>query len=350
MSVRSARPEQGDKRARVAALGLALVVATATAGFTWWRAAPVSFRLVVLHPVREISYAYRELAPIGHLDRLAVTVPDRPRTVYWAGRDTIALDEWLPDASAAAPAMILLHGASPWGRRNGLIQLLGAELSGKGFVVVAPDSRGFGATPDPVDVTDPEAWRAATDVRRILDYVTGLKAVDGERVFVLGHSMGASQALDGALEDPRVRALILVGPSRGRPPDPRIGIDRWSLTRFSADRRLNAPIPEDVARVVGGYGHLVLFAEGPLARAGHKPVLLVDGAREGAETQRFLADLIERMSPPVTYVTLELSGHYCGVYNLFGSRRVFFRRDAFQEFVDLIIEYVASVEELRLAS
>ena len=335
---------RGAKLVRVAALGLALMVTAATAGFTWWRVAPVSFRLFVFHPVREITYLYRELAPIGHLDQLAVRVPDRPRTVYLAGRDTIALDEWLPDASAAAPAMILLHPASPWGRKNGLIQLLGAELSGKGFVVVAPDSRGFGATPDPVDATDPEAWREATDVRRILDYVTGLKAVDGDRVFVLGHSAGASKALDGALEDPRVRALILVGLNRDPP------IDRWSLTRFSADRRLDALIPEDVAIVVAGYGHQFLFAEGPLARAGHKPVLLVAGARERAETQRFLADLVERMSPPLTNVTLELSGHYCGAYNLFGSRRVFFRRDAFQEFVDLIIEYVASVEELRLAS
>lgn len=328
----------------VSSLAAAVILSLGSTAF--WFLDPVGFRLTVFQPVREFVFFVRELDALTdfrEINTIAIPAPavvDVPQNHI--NQITIVADLWVPTASGLRPAMILLHGSAPWGRQAGLIQLLGHRLHQRGWIVLAPDARGFGDTDDPKDIDDPDAWKVAADVQRAINYITNIDNVDLKRIYVFGHSLGANYALEGALDDPRVCALILVGPSRHLGgSESRFGL--WNRTRFAADRRLDQPISLEVMKSEGPRSDIALLARGPLSRPGHKPILLIDGMKEGQENLNFLRDLVNKISPPVNYYTLQKSGHYSGVINLYGGDIVYYRSDMFEEFVGIIIDYVGEV-------
>jgi pimeloyl-ACP methyl ester carboxylesterase len=98
----------------------------------------------------------------------------------------------------AAPVVIALHGAGgsenmffdTYG--NGLIARLAAQ---RGWLVVAPRSTGLLA-----------------EIGPLVDELARLFPIDAQRVFVVGHSMGAAQALAAAVKTPdRLAAVAVLG-------------------------------------------------------------------------------------------------------------------------------------------
>ncbi len=321
-------------------------IAAAAGGYAFLRIDPVGFRSVIFQPVREVTYFVRELDVLhGWSDIERVEIPAAGTVVIPATEDsdrspvTITAGVYRPATEGPAPALIIQHGSYPWGRKAGLVRLLGARLAAAGFLVIAPDARGFGDTTDPVDPDDPESWRTAADLNRVIDFLLEKEDADPANIFVLGHSMGANHALEGGLENPRVRALILVGPGRfTRAED--VQVPEWVRARFAADRRLEEPVPVDVARFAYSLGNIRLLAETRLAAGDHQPILLIDGEMEGAAKLAYLDSIVATLPGPIEYHTLPGTGHYCGVRSFYGSETVYFRPDMFEPFWAILIEFL----------
>lgn len=313
---------------------------------------PVGFRRHVFQPVRELRLLHQELhifrnwsdlrrvvLPASEVVKLEVVELDR----VGPEEPLLVADLHRPkDGTSQAPAMLVLHGSAPCGRKSGLVRLLGAELAQRGWVVLAPDARGFGDSGIPADTLGIGAWDVSGDVRRGLDYLASLPGVDAGRVYVLGHSMGANHALEGALGNPQARGMILVGPSRFDLGESSALQQWWWRVRFAADRKLSRPLETEAMQFVLGNSHLPRFLSNGLAKRGEQRVLFVDGALEGEWNLNYLDQFVARVSPPVKRVTLSDTGHYCGVWSYRCGNTLWYRPDLFEPFMALIIDFAAS--------
>jgi len=324
--------------------GLLLLGIIITFGIAFFFIDPVGFRKTLFQPVREVFFFQRELGAITHWDKIQKVVICEGSEVVIPGGNGFQIFAGLraPHRENPSPAILLLHGSSPWGRKIGLIRLLALRFEEGGWVVLSPDARGFGRTSDPQDtLTNPEAWAVKNDVRRCIDFLSAHNRTDPHRIYVLGHSMGAGHALEGALEDPRVRGLILIGP-----PVFNSGAKTslWIRARFSADRELQQPISEEVMKARILSTDISISAKGGPLKTSNKQILLIAGEREGELNLAFLARVSEESSPPIIYRTLPETDHYCGVYNLFGSDSIYYRPDIFDPFMSMVLEYLGKNE------
>ena len=308
---------------------------------------PVGFRKTVFQPAREILFLEREIQPLSHWSKIdVIDIPPGNRVVISSGGGNdvkIVADFRVPQKAGRVPAILLLHGGTPWGRKNGLIQFLSYRLSNEGWVVLAPDQRGFGDTENPKGGDDPADWDIKADVGKCIDYLYSNPLVDKSRVYVLGHSMGAGHALEAALGNAKVRGLILIGPPRFLEGTGQEKVTLWMRTRFSAERGLDKPAASHLVAALGKQMDIAEISKGALSRPGHKPILLIDGETEGMANREFLSKVAGGIRPPLTYVTLPGTGHYVGVYNLFGSRRVYYRPDLFDPFMKVFFEFTNGI-------
>jgi pimeloyl-ACP methyl ester carboxylesterase len=325
-------------------LSTVLAVPLAAAGLLAFHVLdPVDYRVFVFQPVREATFFVTQLDPLadwGDIERVRVPEPEIWHIPSVGPRDVdIAAAVYRPPGVTRAPAVVILHGSYPWGRKEGLIRLLGARLSERGWMVVAPDARGFGESSDPRNADDPESWRTDKDLSRVIDFIIGTGHADPDQLFVIGHSMGANHALEGGLRDPRVKALVLIGPGRYpaaedlTPPD-------WERARFAADRKLDAPISLELARFVFALGNIRLLAQSDLARPDHKPILLIDGELEGGAKLEYLRGVVDMMHGAVEYHTLPDTGHYCGVRSFYGSETIYVRPAMFEGLFNPLVEFL----------
>jgi len=328
-------------------LGLILIIT----GVSFFHIDPVGFRRIVFQPTREVLYFQRELKIFSEWDNIEkVKIPPANKVII-TNRDglKIVADLRIPKGQKQAPGFILFHGASPWGRKSGLIRYLAFRLQEKGWVVLSPDARGFGESEDPKDIMDPKAWDTDHDVIDILNYFEVLDKIDPTRIYVLGHSMGALQALQCAVEEDRIKGFILVGPPRVADGFKVLGMksakSTWSLARWSVDRGLSHIVEEN--RVISN-GNKPYYERGLLVKNKHKPILFIDGELEGQSNLTLLNSIVQKTTPPVTYRTLSNTGHYCGVYNFFGSDVVYYRPDLFNPFLQIIDDFINQIEKQEL--
>jgi acylglycerol lipase len=124
-------------------------------------------------------------------------------------RDGLDLYEqwWLPGAEPAA-AVVVVHGIN---EHSGRYARLADDLNRRGYAVYAMDLRGHGRS-EGARVLVRSFDEYLDDVEILLDRVAGRQP--GKPLFLLGHSMGgAIVALLGMLRPPKVRGLVLSGPS-----------------------------------------------------------------------------------------------------------------------------------------
>lgn len=101
--------------------------------------------------------------------------------------------------------ILLLHPLSSAGSH----MLLYAEfLASAGYGVLMVDLRAHGSSDGD---TSTYGWREADDVAGAVDYLLHRLDVNGQKIGVLGVSLGAQAALRGALKTDCVRALVLEG-------------------------------------------------------------------------------------------------------------------------------------------
>jgi alpha-beta hydrolase superfamily lysophospholipase len=124
-------------------------------------------------------------------------------------RDGLALYEqwWLPPGEPVA-AVVIVHGIS---EHSGRYARLADDLNRCGYAVYTMDLRGHGRS-DGARVLVRSFDEYLDDVEMLLDRVAARQP--GKPLFLLGHSMGgAIVALLGILRPPKVRGLVLSGPS-----------------------------------------------------------------------------------------------------------------------------------------
>jgi len=126
-----------------------------------------------------------------------------------------------PPVGERPPAVVLMHGFAS--DRLGL-STLARRLARRGYAVLSFDAPGHGQNRHafPHGRGRPDAF--ADSLRAAVDHLRAVPAVDGERIAVMGHSMGAGASLDFATRDAGIAASVMIsggwttqGPYR--PPD-----------------------------------------------------------------------------------------------------------------------------------
>ncbi len=153
---------------------------------------------------------------------LPVTVKESP-AVFQSGGKSIRLDAYLPFATdGALPAVIALHGAG--GGVSGMEHYAGM-LAAQGFAVYLLhyfDRAGIDSADKPTRIVEQKIVEQKLVKQKIMrnfplwmktlwdatSFVETQPAVDGDRIALLGFSLGAYLSLANSAIDPRVKAVV----------------------------------------------------------------------------------------------------------------------------------------------
>jgi dienelactone hydrolase len=154
--------------------------------------------------------------------------------------NTIAATLLRPDAQGPFGAIVLNHGVSASARERAressdLLINAAAVFARRGYVVVMPLRRGFGATggdmaEDPGSCSNPDyrtaESNAADDVMAAYDYARSLPYVDGNRMMLAGQSAGGMVALytAGTRQPQGLQAVLAFAAGRGGDPEINPGV------------------------------------------------------------------------------------------------------------------------------
>ena len=247
---------------------------------------------------------------------------------------TIVGDFYYPSAKAKRPAILILHGASMWGRKLALYRLMAKRLARHGYAVLAIDVRGFGDSDDPPSLDDLSSLDSSQDVINAITYLTSLPHIDQNRIYLLGHSMGARLAISVGSTDRRVRKIVAIGPPRRVKEIITTDLHRVQ-ERYSRDRQLKQLVSKDVIKqlvlssVIENY--LNYFSSQT-----HKPIFLIDGELECDKDKAFLRKLYDKMTPPKKYLTVKNTGHYLSTVNFGGGNLLFYVETIMSDVIDTI--------------
>ena len=111
-----------------------------------------------------------------------------------------------PGPGNGPPAVLLVHGYTA---DRAAMSVLARRIASAGYGVLAIDVRGHGQNPR-LFARDNEGANLFEDLAAAADWLRGSSWVDGSRLAVVGHSMGASAALRFAERDVGVDAAILI--------------------------------------------------------------------------------------------------------------------------------------------
>ncbi len=238
------------------------------------------------------------------------SVPHETRTVPTRHGDTFVI----ACGAAAAPALILLHGAGS----NSAIWAADAADYSRAYRVYAVDLPGEPGKSAP----NRPAWDSPAFAEWLEDVLNGLQI---DRATLVGISQGAWTALKFAVVHPeRVEQLVLLTPG-GIVPDRTSFIFRairlsllgtWGLKRLTASLFADQPVPEGVIDIVveisrhfkPRLGVLPLFTDAELRRL-TMPILLVGGTKD---IMRDLGQIEQRLRQHVPNLTVKLlpgAGH-----------------------------------------
>jgi pimeloyl-ACP methyl ester carboxylesterase len=251
-----------------------------------------------------------------------------------------------PLASPAGhPAILLLHGNTPAGRKLGVYRVLSRGLADHGFVVLSVDFAGYGESEDAFRLESREALNPNLDARAALQV---LMAIDGgnEPLYVVCHSMGCNAGFSVGLVEPAVRAIVAIGPSRRvleRLEDDADNERFWQWALRTRRRLYDRDFPawytreawmED-RRARNLERHLEILSRNP-----HKPVLLMDGEVESEADRAYLRGYFDLMIEPKAYVTVPRSNLYANTVS--GMGLAFYDREVIDRTIDEIVRFVES--------
>jgi dienelactone hydrolase len=163
---------------------------------------------------------------LGNLQRLGPPHFDTtldggvPATVYIPGKPgSFAHVPFPPPTGERWPVVVLLHGYS--GDRAA-VSTLARRLAQNGIAVISIEFAGHGMNRNPFSRGETDET-LVKETKTAVDYARTLPLVDGSRIIVMGHSMGAGTALDYAQRDHTITGAVMIsggfdlyGPQRPR--------------------------------------------------------------------------------------------------------------------------------------
>ncbi len=227
---------------------------------------------------------------------------------------------WKPDGGMEKrPTILLVGGMETWledcyfiiGRRGGL----------RGYNVLAVDLPGQGMNPDQGLYLESRAERG---VKALVDYAAGRAEIDTERMALFGISWGGYIVLKGAVDEPRLKAVI------ADPATP----DIWSFCMSQQSGVTGDPIKTNVfrqlswrfgVRISDFFGRIALAmdynANGKADPARIScPVFCIAGDGESAEAKRQTDDCFARLPNPdkklMIFTKADGTETHCQVDNL----------------------------------
>ncbi len=158
--------------------------------FVWFLRNPVRKAFYFAHPMRRIHWVEDTALPF--------------REVTFKSTDGLTLyGRFVPSKNKAT--ILVLHGL---GQSNQDMLLYAELLASAGFGIFLIDLRAHGSSDGD---TSTNGLREADDVAGAVNYLLHRIDVDGQRIGVLGISLGAQAALRGALKTEAIHALVLEG-------------------------------------------------------------------------------------------------------------------------------------------
>lgn len=112
---------------------------------------------------------------------------------------------WWLKAKKEAPTIILMHG---WGRNVGRLLPYIKNLQGKGFNLLAFDTRHHGNS-DPDEFSS--MVKFAQDISASIDFIETNPITKKDNVFLIGFSIGGAASIFAAASDPRIKKIITIG-------------------------------------------------------------------------------------------------------------------------------------------
>jgi dipeptidyl aminopeptidase/acylaminoacyl peptidase len=126
--------------------------------------------------------------------------------VEFRSRDDLTLFGWYLRGAKRA-AVILVHGHGS----KGIVMIYHASaMVAKGYTVLMFDLRAHGSSEGDVCTS---GWLESSDLLGALDYLRSRDDVDGDKIGVLGLSLGGQVALRAAAQDESIRAVVAEDPN-----------------------------------------------------------------------------------------------------------------------------------------
>lgn len=241
-----------------------------------------------------------------------------------------------PDEASFSPGIVLVHGANPLAREHAFYKILAKKLAEKGYFVLTFDLRCFGESDNPENVYNLDSWkRTHNDIISAVSYISSLDKVNDSKIYVIGHSAGASPAFHAAIEDKRIKKVVAIGPARRlNSLFKNTSNLKYIQKRFSMDRKMKEYIPTEIIKQLSlNYYALENFIDYFL-KDEHVPILMIDGELESKEDREYLKNVYENIKNPVAYFTIPNTGHY-GSTASFG-KIIIYNNNVLEDFVNLI--------------
>lgn len=188
-----------------------------------------------------------------------------------------------------APAMLCLHQTTRIGKGEpvglgGKPNLrYGLELAERGYVTLSPDYPNFGDSKcDPYALGyDSATMKGIWNHRRAVDLLQSLAEVDGERIGVIGHSLGGHNSIFVALFEPRIKVVVTSCGFNSFAKYMNGNLAGWShrgyMPRIARDFGASAArMPFDFTELLGALAPRAVFINAPL----HDDNFPVEGVRD----------------------------------------------------------------------
>src|SRR5208337_3333626 len=115
-----------------------------------------------------------------------------PATLYIPGPERAFFMQLPKPVGERPPAVVLIHGFMA---DRKLMSVLARRLAENGYAVLAIDVNGHGENSNPFGGGVGDAGSLREDVKQAVDYLRSNPFVDGSRIVVMGHSMGAGAVM-----------------------------------------------------------------------------------------------------------------------------------------------------------
>src|SRR5260370_22078731 len=167
-------------------------------------------RIITIVRVALLTIAVGGVAGLGKggaADAFVMLPGQEPATMYLPGPGYPFYTQFHKRVAERPAAVVLIHGFS--GDRR-LMSTLARRLAENGYGVLAIDVNGHGENRNPFNGGEAETDNLRDDVKKAVDYLRSSDLVDGSRIVVMGHSMGAGAALDYATHDPNLKGAVMI--------------------------------------------------------------------------------------------------------------------------------------------